>query len=400
MADNKKDKPKAAKLNVTERSNREIESVIDVAKVVYIIKNHLQNKPIYFKNYPQSYSTKIRQILEDSAIEITVPAEIKVEEKMTLYAILNKFVEIDVTYLRQVDENVYHFTITGSNIAKSNRQNIRFKVEKGDIFINHIKTSRHIINADLYSIPTSVKVIMHQHEPFLKPLADEVTLAPFDDTNSKHRLIKKTLKTYYVRDFTDDSSYEPLNEDFINIREHLQNNLDKAKRHYKAKGVKGEILTPILYIASDEETIPLGIIHMVSHSSPLEIDKVLEAKEVSFQIVDKIRAANTLIINKRQDILDIGRGGAKIEITDPELKKNLIHQKGLSFDLYFKLQAPITLSATIQNHYWDSSENLFLGINFTGRTARKEDIKRLHQMIEPLEKEFSAQLAQKIASQK
>ena len=373
-------------VDVTHRRNRELESVVDIAKVFYIVQNHLMTKPLYFKGYPQRYRTKILQIIDENTLELVIPPEVKVEEQMTVYAILKKFVEIDLMLIRKMDKQIYHFAIIGSNIAKSNRQTVRFTVERGDVFINHIRASKHIINASVYNVPTTVKVIMHQHEPFLKPLADEVYLTPFDESNSKHRLIKKTSKTYYIRDFEDDSSYDAINEEFIDIRKYLQNDLSKAKKYYQSKGIRSEIITPILYIASDEEMIPLGIIHMISLSEPLEIDKVLEAKDVSFQIVDKVRAANTLIVNKRQDVLDIGRGGAKIKITDNELAKNLIHQKGFSFDLYFKLQAPITMYSTIRNHYWDKNGNLIVGVDFQGRGSRKEDIKRLEEMLEPLEK--------------
>ncbi len=380
------------KVEYVDRQGREIESVVDVAKVFYIIKNHLLTKPLYFKGYPEKYKTKILQIVDEQTLELIIPPEVKIEENITVYAILNKFVEIDLRIVRKMANNIYHYAIVGSNIAKHNRGNIRFKVERGDVFINHIRTSRHIINASHYNIPTSVKVIMHQHEPFLKPLADEVYLSPFLEDNSKHRLIKKTTKTYYVRDFNDDSSYEPINEEFIDIRKYLQNDLTKAKKYYQSKGIRSEIITPILYIASDEDMIALGIIHMISLTEPLEIDKVLEAKDVSFQIVDKVRAANTIIVNKRQDVLDIGRGGAKIKVTDKELAKNLVHQKGFSFDLYFKRQAPITLYSTIRNHRWNENDQLIVGVDFQGRSSRKEDMKRLEEMLLPLEKAGKSKL--------
>ncbi len=379
---------------VKHRSQRKFQNILDIAQVLYIIRNHLKGKNLFFKGYPQDYTTNIYNIIDDSVIEIEVPAIIKIEPQMTIYAILNKFVEIDLSYKERLSNDRYLFLIVGSNIAKSSRENTRIPMEPGDAFINHITASKNIIKADKYNIPTSVKVIMHQFQAVLERRADEVYISTFDEKDPKHRLIQRSNKIYYIRDAQDISSFDPLNEDFIDIRAYLQNNFEQAQRYYKNHGIVSEILSSILYVDLNQDAIPLGVIHLISKSKPLEIEHVLEAKELSFEIVDRIRTANTMVINKRQPVLDIGRGGAKILITDFELAQVLVHQSGFSFDLYFRFQAPITLYVEIRSLHWNEQKHLTLGVVFSGRSSRTEDIKRLHEFLEPLEKDAKKRLLQ------
>lgn len=387
-AQQKKENP----IRVDQRKQREIQSIVDSSQVYYIIKTHLRDKALYFKDYPKEFRTSIRNIIDEKTIELVIPPEIDLKDNITIYSVLSKFVEIDLQLFKKVSKDVYQFTIVGSNIAKTNRENFRFSIEPGDAFITNIKTSRNIIDASKYSIPTSVKVIMHQHRHLLEDIADEVHISPFDEKDSKHKLVRKTLKTYYIRDTQDMESYNPLDENFIDIHRYLGNNLTNTMQYYRKRDIVSEIISPVIYISLKQEPIPLGIIQIISKSKILEPTDVLNTAEISFQIVDKIRIANTMTINERQSVLDIGRGGAKILITDEELKNSIVHQSGFSFDLFFRMQAPITLYADIRSTTKNDKGDLIVGVDFSGHSSRKDELRRLVEILKHFEKSNMGQL--------
>ena len=102
------------------------------------------------------------------------------------------------------------------------------------------------------------------------------------------------------------------------------------------------------------------------------IDRVIDLKDMSFKLVDRIRDANTMLIPVHQQIVDISRGGAKLKISDPDLKKYIQKSKGFIFDIVFKLQAPLTIYGEIKSASTEPEGNLFIGVDFEGNSSRRD----------------------------
>ncbi len=103
---------------------------------------------------------------------------------------------------------------------------------------------------------------------------------------------------------------------------------------------------------------------------------MLEIKELGFTLMDRIRDANTLMVSVHQQIVDISLGGAKLLLSDENLKKYVVHSKGFVFDIVFKLQAPITIYGDVKFTFSDNTGNLFVGVDFAGNSSRKDEMKR------------------------
>jgi hypothetical protein len=114
------------------------------------------------------------------------------------------------------------------------------------------------------------------------------------------------------------------------------------------------------------------------------MDTALELKMLAFEMVDQMRDSNTMLISKRQSVGDISRGGMRLIITDPELKKFLVHQKGFSFDVVFKLQQPITVFSEIVWTATTPQNDLAIGVSIRGFSSRKGETDRYHQYIDAL----------------
>jgi hypothetical protein len=113
-------------------------------------------------------------------------------------------------------------------------------------------------------------------------------------------------------------------------------------------------------------------------------------------LIDRIRDANTLLVTVHQRIVDISKGGAKLCITDENLKKSILKSRGFIFDVVFKLQAPITMYGEIRATYVDDNGNLMVGVDFGGNSSRKGEMKRFQSILKPKEAEYKAKLLQSI----
>ncbi len=119
---------------------------------------------------------------------------------------------------------------------------------------------------------------------------------------------------------------------------------------------------------------------------------ILEIKKHTFKLVDRIRDANTLLIPVHQEIIDISRGGAKLSITDENLKKSILKSRGFIFDIVFKLQAPITIYGEVKCSYTDQDSNLIVGVDFEGNSSRKDEMKRFYAILKPMEADYKSRL--------
>ena len=110
--------------------------------------------------------------------------------------------------------------------------------------------------------------------------------------------------------------------------------------------------------------------------------------------IDRIRASNTLLISQRESIIDMSRGGVMAHIKNPELIEHLYKQKALTFDLFFYMQAPITLYGAIRSII-KLEDGIKLGLQILGNSSRLNEMKRFNENIRDLEKKYLAVLSYK-----
>ena len=212
--------------------------------------------------------------------------------------------------------------------------------------------------------------------------------------------LRKQGKSLLVSNAADIEDYKSDSDDLINCHEILENSLNPYIKKNIEKGYKSIIIVPIIYITETEESVPFGYIQLISKTENFDLTKVLELKEHSFKLVDRIRDANTVLLPVHQDVLDISRGGAKLKITDKNLKGYILKSKGFIFDIVFKLQAPITIYGEIRATYTDDDNNLFVGVDFEGNSSRKGEMKRFYSILKPMEAEYKSKLIKSMKRQK
>jgi len=374
-----------------QRKHRTFEEIKTRHDVVDFLKNKYDRK-LHIKFSLDKREAKINEYLEDDTLLVVTDPEYEGESTMVLYGLMEKYFEIDLKVEEKRGPGYFLCSIIGLKKAMTGRRDLRFKMTPEKVVATNFKISKHTIDISDFKIPTTIKVVIDQFQNQHIKLSDIVRIDVFQTGDPIYDAIKKTGKTLYIEDAGNRDTYTPLNENFINTPEILGDSFTQYAKRNVEKGYKSIIISPIIYITEMEQSIPFAYFEVISKSAPMTMEQVLEIKELSFKLVDRIRDANTLFIPQHQQIVDISLGGAKLMFTDDNLKRYLPRAKGFIFDIVFKLQAPITIYGEIRHMYTDSGGNLFVGVDFAGNSSRKDEMKRFYSVLKPMEMEYKNRL--------
>ncbi len=379
-------------LNVKHRKGRDYEEIDSVDEALNLLKNHFKDKSLHIKNELEKEDVKINEYLDDKTIMIVTNPDYIPEKKIVLYALLDKYIEIDLNVEEVRGPGYFKCTIDKIKRAQRVRKEPRFKVAQEKVHATNFKISKHTIDVSTYKIPTSIKVLLDQFQSHNTNFSDIVKVGILDQTDKIFEHIKKTGETLFIEDISSPDSYKAITEDFINLEELLGDDLQEYKKKNIEKGYKSQIISPVIYLTDTETSIPFAYIQVISKSDTFTLENVLEIKDLIFKLIDRIRDSNTLLIQVHQQLIDLSRSGAKLKITDDNLKKYILHSKGFVFDIVFKLQAPITIYGDIRNTYYDDKDSMFVGVDFAGNSSREDEMKRYYSILDPMIKDYKNKL--------
>lgn len=384
---------------VTQRKQREFYNFESIDEVFNILQTKFLGRKLYIRNTEEKTEIVINEFFDDQTMIMNTEPIFKPENAFSIYGLSDKYIEVDLEVLEEKGPGYFHCKIISGRRAVQGRRDIRFKVSREEVVATNFKISKHTIDVTNLKIPTSIKVVLDQFQTSNSRLGDILKVDVFssDEKNQILMHIKKSSKTLYIQDTSDESSYFPMTEDFVDLQDVLGNELHKFLNINIQKGYKSVIIVPIIYITEDEKSIPFAYIQLISKTENFDLGKVVDLKEETFKLVDRIRDANTVFLPVHQKILDISRGGAKLEITDPDLKKSILKSKGFIFDIVFKLQAPITIYGDVKTTKSVGGE-LHVGVDFEGNSSRKDEMKRFYSIIKPMESDYKEKLIKSLKS--
>jgi hypothetical protein len=383
---------------VNQRRSREYEKLETRSDVIEVLQTQFQNKRLHVRYSVEKTEVVINDLFYDKTLMVVTDPSINKNETLSVFGLSDKYLELDLEILEERGPGYFHCKILTARRATKGRRDLRFKVTPEEVVATNFKISKHTIDVTNFNIPTSIKVVLDQFQSSNSSLSDYLKVDVFnrETTDPILQQIKKSGKTLFIADVDDLESYKPITDDFFDFEEFSGTKLNSYLKSYNEKGYKSIIIVPIIYLGEVDSSTPFAYIHLISKTENFNIDKVLELKDLSFKLVDRIRDANTHLVSVHQDIIDISRGGAKIKITDENLKGSFLKARGFICDIVFKLQAPITIYGEIKCTYFDESNNLLVGVDFEGNSSRKDEMKRFYAILKPMEAEYKAQLIRRL----
>ncbi|MFH0977128.1 MAG: DUF1577 domain-containing protein [Spirochaetota bacterium] len=372
---------------------RKLETVEPLDKALSILKEKTHGLILYIKNDIEKNVIQITNILEDNSIIIITDPNYQPEGNIiTIYGLLDKYIEIHLDINETQGPGVFKCKVKQFKRAVEVRKELRLRVKPEQVIASGFMVSKHAIDITTYKIPTTIKVLLDQFHSSNLHMSDVVKVDVFDKSDSILENIRKQQKIFFVEDINNPETFQSTSEDIINIHELLGENLPGYIRKNIEKGYKSVIIAPIVYIMDSGAPVSFAYLQLISKSRLFTLNDIEEIKKMLGKLVNRIKDANTVLIQTNQEIVNLSKSGAKLYITDEELKKHLQSTKGFIFNIVFKLQAPVTIYCEIKNLYRDDHGNLFAGIAFAGHSSRKNEMKRYYSFLEPMIKNYKQQL--------
>jgi hypothetical protein len=378
-------------VEIIERQKRNMDVFSEPDKKLHVLSKFLMGKDLKFKNQPERGRLLIQKVAPDgnkilvSADPLTV---LNPKENLVLYKILARYIHLECQVLQNRGNNEYILQVDKIGIANKDREAPRVPVPPGHVWVTNILTSKATIEANMFIIPTSVKVNFSDYESKLKNTVDFIKIATFGpDLPEKFQVVKKTQKIYLIEDTQDPESYTSKpTPDFIEFSTEVDMDYPKEMRSLKDQKIVSELIVPVIYVDLEENAIPIGYIHMQSKSKKFDLAKAMEIKTLTFEMVDRIRNSNTLTITDRFNVIDVSAGGLKVKVNHPALNQTLPRMTGFNFDIFFRMQSPMSAYGLIRSITRDEDGSLILGIQLAGNSARPGEKKRFLENLELLKK--------------
>jgi hypothetical protein len=367
-------------MDTVDRKKREMDLIVEKEKKILILSKYLHKQDLLVKDLPNR-TVKLKEYSKDgSRIIIQTDGEIPLNqgEIVVLSKLLARYVQLDCTVLRLRPFNHFELEISELYVAKRERVDKRIQPPKDHVWITNIRTSRASLDTNNFStIPTYVKINFSDYESKLRSKFDYIKIDVFNPgLDEKFYIVRNTGKTLYIENTQKEECYESQDDDYVNYLEELVGDVHKAMSNYRNQKVISEIIMPVIYLSPSHETSTIGYVHIKSRTKPISFDQLMETKVLTFEMIDRIRESNTLTNTKRFPIIDMSAGGVRVLINDSELIDQLPHQLGFTFDIYYKLQSPMTMYGVIRYTAKDKKGNLILGLSISGSSNSSEDRKR------------------------
>ncbi|MFB5649733.1 DUF1577 domain-containing protein [Leptospira wolffii] len=365
-----------------QRKQRDKEFITEPEKKLHIIGKFLLKTDLLVRDTEAHDSVQLLSVSKDATkilVQGRMAEQFKLNSHVVLYKLLARYVELECEILEEKPNNQYVMLVENVSIASRERKFPRIKPPDGSVWITNLRTSRTTIDANLFNIPTSVKVNFADTERTLKPKYDIVKIDVFNSIGDKFDLVKKTGKILFIPNTQKPDSYKSIDPSgFIDYEHELGDEDDVRKKiiEYANQKIRSELIVPIIYVNHDEQAIPIGYVHAQNRNREIDLLEVTEIKTLTFEMVDRIRESNTILVKERFPVIDLSTGGLRVKINHPDLNNEIPRRVGFTFDIFFKMQSPLTAYGVVRSVAKDTDGNLYIGVSLEGNSARPGEKKR------------------------
>jgi hypothetical protein len=373
-----------------EKNLRPLDHIVDKEQKLHIIAKYLLNKELKTLLPGGEQSCYIREVIQGTdhiTLEVFNVTEFKVDLKIRLFTILTRYLELQCHFVKPLEGNRVEMKVDKISIAKKERGALRYPVvDEGFVKISNIVSSKTIIEANMFNIPTLVRVSFEEYQRKLSQELGANSHVVVDVFGTKldreFEVIKKIMKPIFLVDCYLESSYDDDDPEFINYLDEVDDHIATVIKKHKDKQIQSSLLLPIIYVNELDEPIPIGYISVQTKEGRLKKEKVSEIISQTKQMIERIKDANLMTTEEKFPVVDVSSAGLKLKINHPNLLSTLPKQKGFVFDLFFKMQAPFRLSVKVAWAKIDEDGDLILGVEITGKSRTVAERQRFEENVD------------------
>ncbi len=322
------------------------------------------------------------------------PGNIEFSERViTLYATLNRQLEIDFEIREFRGANDLMLTPLRARIGKRTRNFPRYKTGcepgSGD-FVQAANFQLHRpagVQASGGSTPVAQRILLREFER--TAAGDFPGLRIFDHGDRERPLETDLLNkggAIFVSDTLRPDCFASIGPGFLDYRAALddQDAFVSRMRRYRDERIRSLAVLAVPHPAHPRGR-PMAFIHYGRRDHVMEAEECERLRSLAGEISRSLSAVHTVQVMEKQGIVNISEGGVALKITRPEIVDCLRTRENVNFDLLFRMQAPMRFQGRVA-HMKEMGDHVVLGIGFEGtaasatRTDNKERLRALLRM--------------------
>jgi hypothetical protein len=338
-------------------SKRLWDYVNDPKVITNLIIVKLNRHSLYLKNsIPPAEFTPTEE--KEGGIEFYFNPSIKLSDQIILYIDLKRHLEFHFQIIKQELPGRAILKPELVKVSKFQRRYERIPIKGDEVYANNFRVNKNKISTNNIQFQITSKIIFPQIE---------------EKYQEKFAGIKILLSNA-------ENLPEELKKQEINQPTIIKINI-KYMFVYPIVVFQKNKFVPLIYILYPVSNLP---------SEEMKTQILIDLEKIADETYEKIIEANTILIKKKERVVNISEGGVALEITDEQLKSLIPYQENIIFDLIFKLVAPLRMYGEIRYVHKlkkDDKESLLVGIDFTGEgytDFRKKNRELLKNLIQKL----------------
>lgn len=207
----------------------------------------------------------------------------------------------------------------------------------------------------------------------------KVHFLPSNLNHDEVELMKIHQKPIYVLDT--ESMHSPNSEEILSIKAFYEDDfvLEEKIQDFKRRKIGSFLYFPIFIQMTNAHFF--AYLCLESEKIGIPISALDAFKEVERTFQARIMDSNTHVLDIKQNILNVSRGGIALEINRAEIVKALQIKPTFTLDINFKLQAPIRMAVEVR-HMEEVNDFCRVGSRIVGVSGDKKAKDIYHSLIE------------------
>ena len=375
-------------MKVVMEERRDWDFIREPEKVEYLLKNKIPDTTLFMKGVsPTAEFNRGEATSEGFGFYCSPDLDLSVGDKVTLYTTLKRQLEIDFEVTKVVEPGTLIMSPREARIGKSNRSSPRIPNKNELVSAANFLISKNEIIIDNTRPQISNKVIFNEFERRLSGEFPGLKIYDYADRDRPQatKYLNRSEKAVLVEDCAKPDSYTSRGEDFEDYKDLLtdDNKFEATQRQYVEDHINSVMAMPLLY-ETPMKKVPIAFMYCEARGEHrFGLESHARWREMAAEIIQRIADSNTLTVKDRQKVVNISEGGVALEIDNPELMKYLPNQSIITFDLVFKLQAPMRFQGKVV-HISQNSNSLIAGVDLEGSahsTSKTDSRDRLKSLI-------------------
>ncbi|MBX7058122.1 MAG: DUF1577 domain-containing protein [Leptospirales bacterium] len=384
----------ASKLDVLLEKDREWDFVKEKDRILFVLRERLQAARFYLKHTDPPAEFYRGEASGEGFIFHCSP-ELELDGRITLYTTQKRQIEIDFEVGAKPEPGAVELTPVEARIGKIERSYPRALISNGAIHAANFQISKSEITVDPTRPQVANKVVYAEFERQLGQHIPGIKIYEFaqKDRPDETLLLNKKTEGIFIAETGDTESWRgraPGCLDYFALLEDEEKGLaDRKRRQYTDRSIQSLLALPILYEMPDGRQQPIAFFYCETRRglaalTPAAVSRLQDANK---DIIDRIEDANLITVKDKQTVVNISEGGVALELTNAELLKYLPHRRTVTFDLVFRMQAPLRFRGAVCHIHRSTPQSMVVGVNLEGsghsdfRKGVRERLKSLVSML-------------------